>query len=149
MIRLLCRGPVQPHRRRRHPARVEGPSPGGEGPGPGPSPHRAGVLALCGPQRGRRELETERGRTRMIPASTRTPGGQATEQSEPVMVGVDGSWRQTGAVEWALDEALRTGAPLQVLHVVDAGQTVDAAAQDVVAAVGERAEKAIPGRVTA
>lgn len=42
-----------------------------------------------------------------------------TDQAAPVVVGVDGSWKETGAVEWALEEALRTGAPLQVLHVAE------------------------------
>jgi nucleotide-binding universal stress UspA family protein len=36
-----------------------------------------------------------------------------------VVVGVDGSWQRAGAVEWALDESLRSGPPIHVVHVVD------------------------------
>src|SRR6266498_2975250 len=36
-----------------------------------------------------------------------------------VVIGVDDSWQRAGAVEWALDEALRSGAPIHVVHVVD------------------------------
>jgi nucleotide-binding universal stress UspA family protein len=94
----------------------------------------------------------------MTPVSTDQHRRQPSKKSEPVIVGVDGSWRQTGAVEWALDEALRTGTPLHVLHVVDTAhselpqlmsETVDTAAQDLVAAVAERAHETIPGEVTA
>ncbi|WP_350275725.1 universal stress protein [Kribbella sp. HUAS MG21] len=39
---------------------------------------------------------------------------------KPVIhVGVDGSWRDTGALEWALQESLLRREPLQVVHVVD------------------------------
>lgn len=75
-----------------------------------------------------------------------------------IMVGVDGSWKQTGAVEWALAEALRTGAPLRVLYVVDdsygqipqlAAETVGTHAQDLVDEVRDHLhEHAVPGRVT-
>jgi nucleotide-binding universal stress UspA family protein len=41
-----------------------------------------------------------------------------TEQ--PVIhVGVDGSWRDTGALEWALQESLFRGVPLRAVHVID------------------------------
>lgn len=36
-----------------------------------------------------------------------------------IVVGVDGAWRRTGAVDWALDQALRSGARLHLVHVVD------------------------------
>ena len=36
-----------------------------------------------------------------------------------IVVGVDGAWRRTGAVDWALDQALRSGAELRLVHVVD------------------------------
>ncbi len=36
-----------------------------------------------------------------------------------IVVGVDGSWRETGALEYALDEALRRRVPLRAVHVVD------------------------------
>jgi len=36
-----------------------------------------------------------------------------------VVVGVDASWRETGAVDWAVDEARRAGSGLHVLHVID------------------------------
>ena len=36
-----------------------------------------------------------------------------------VVVGVDASWRETGAVGWAVDEARRAGSGLHVLHVID------------------------------
>jgi nucleotide-binding universal stress UspA family protein len=39
-----------------------------------------------------------------------------------IIVGVDGSWRQTGALEWALDEALLRRTPLRAVHVVDRRQ---------------------------
>ncbi|MFI5696398.1 universal stress protein [Kribbella sp. NPDC051586] len=39
---------------------------------------------------------------------------------KPVIhVGVDGSWRDTGALEWALQESLLRQEPLQVMHVID------------------------------
>ncbi|MGW7681574.1 universal stress protein [Kribbella sp. NPDC054772] len=39
---------------------------------------------------------------------------------KPVIhVGVDRSWRDTGALEWALQEALLRQEPLQVVHVID------------------------------
>jgi nucleotide-binding universal stress UspA family protein len=39
---------------------------------------------------------------------------------KPVIhVGVDGSWRDTGALEWALQESRRRQEPLQVVHVID------------------------------
>ncbi|TDO58770.1 nucleotide-binding universal stress UspA family protein [Kribbella sp. VKM Ac-2571] len=39
---------------------------------------------------------------------------------KPVIhVGVDGSWRDTGALEWALEESLLRREPLQVVHVID------------------------------
>jgi nucleotide-binding universal stress UspA family protein len=39
---------------------------------------------------------------------------------KPVIhVGVDGSWRDTGALEWALQESLLRREPLQVVHVID------------------------------
>jgi nucleotide-binding universal stress UspA family protein len=36
-----------------------------------------------------------------------------------IVVGVDGSWRRTGALEWALHEALLRRTPLRAVHVVD------------------------------
>ncbi|TCC54285.1 hypothetical protein E0H73_39750 [Kribbella pittospori] len=36
-----------------------------------------------------------------------------------VHVGVDGSWRDTGALEWALQESLLRREPLHVVHVID------------------------------
>jgi nucleotide-binding universal stress UspA family protein len=36
-----------------------------------------------------------------------------------IVVGVDGSWRRTGALEWALNEALLRRTPLRAVHVVD------------------------------
>jgi nucleotide-binding universal stress UspA family protein len=39
---------------------------------------------------------------------------------KPVIhVGVDGSWRDTGALEWALQESLLRHEPLQVVHVLE------------------------------
>ncbi|MER7246887.1 universal stress protein [Kribbella sp. NPDC000426] len=39
---------------------------------------------------------------------------------KPVIhVGVDGSWRDTGALEWALQESLLRQEPLQVVHVIE------------------------------
>lgn len=39
---------------------------------------------------------------------------------EPVIhVGVDGSWRDTGALEWALQESLYRKAPLRAVHVIE------------------------------
>ncbi|WP_328325659.1 universal stress protein [Kribbella sp. NBC_00382] len=39
---------------------------------------------------------------------------------QPVIhVGVDGSWRDTGALEWALQESLIRKAPLRAIHVID------------------------------
>jgi len=39
---------------------------------------------------------------------------------KPVIhVGIDSSWRDTGALEWALQESLVRHEPLQVVHVVD------------------------------
>ena len=39
---------------------------------------------------------------------------------KPVIhVGVDGSWRDTGALEWALQESLLRHEPLQVVHVTE------------------------------
>jgi nucleotide-binding universal stress UspA family protein len=39
---------------------------------------------------------------------------------KPVIhVGVDGSWRDTGALEWALQESLLRQEPLQAVHVID------------------------------
>ncbi|WP_198676433.1 universal stress protein, partial [Kribbella monticola] len=39
---------------------------------------------------------------------------------QPVIhVGVDGSWRDTGALEWALQEAVIRRAPLRAVHVID------------------------------
>lgn len=40
--------------------------------------------------------------------------------AKPVIhVGIDSSWRDTGALEWALQESLVRREPLQVVHVVD------------------------------
>ena len=36
-----------------------------------------------------------------------------------IVVGVDGSWRRTGALDWALNEALIRRTPLRAVHVVD------------------------------
>lgn len=39
---------------------------------------------------------------------------------QPVIhVGVDGSWRETGALEWALQESLIRRLPLRAVHVID------------------------------
>jgi nucleotide-binding universal stress UspA family protein len=39
---------------------------------------------------------------------------------QPVIhVGIDGSWRDTGALEWALQESLFRGAPLRAVHVIE------------------------------
>ncbi|WP_406047142.1 universal stress protein [Kribbella sp. NBC_00889] len=39
---------------------------------------------------------------------------------QPVIhVGVDGSWRDTGALEWALQESLLRHEPLRAVHVID------------------------------
>ena len=44
----------------------------------------------------------------------------STTTVRPVVhVGVDGSWRDTGALEWALQEALLRQEPLQAVHVID------------------------------
>lgn len=70
-----------------------------------------------------------------------------------VMVGVDGTWKRTGAVEWALDEALRSGAPLRVLHLADAGHgrrprfTPDSADEDaehLVSAIRDHVQRTAP-----
>src|SRR5687767_6805906 len=43
-----------------------------------------------------------------------------TTTTKPVIhVGVDGSWRDSGALEWALQEALLRHEPLQAVHVID------------------------------
>ncbi|MET9273554.1 universal stress protein [Kribbella sp. NPDC003557] len=43
-----------------------------------------------------------------------------TTTVRPVIhVGVDGSWRDTGALEWALQESLLRQEPLQAVHVID------------------------------
>ena len=64
-----------------------------------------------------------------------------------IVVGVDGAWRRTGAVDWALDQALRSGAELHLVHVVDARyaqlaalstETVGARAQELINAVGSK-----------
>ena len=40
--------------------------------------------------------------------------------AKPVIhVGVDGSWRDTGALEWALQESLLRHEPLQAVHVIE------------------------------
>ena len=40
--------------------------------------------------------------------------------TEPVIyVGVDNSWRDTGALEWALQEANLRREPLRAVHVID------------------------------
>ncbi len=58
-----------------------------------------------------------------------------------IVVGVDGAWRRTGAVDWALDQALRSGAELRLVHVVDdrfaqraasSGETVGPHAEELV-----------------
>jgi nucleotide-binding universal stress UspA family protein len=36
-----------------------------------------------------------------------------------IYVGVDGSWRDTGALEWALQESLLRQEPLRAVHVID------------------------------
>lgn len=36
-----------------------------------------------------------------------------------IVVGVDGAWHRTGAVDWAVDQARRSGASLHLVHVVD------------------------------
>ncbi|TWD84660.1 nucleotide-binding universal stress UspA family protein [Kribbella amoyensis] len=39
---------------------------------------------------------------------------------EPVIhVGIEGSWRETGALEWALQESLLRREPLRAVHVID------------------------------
>ena len=75
-----------------------------------------------------------------------------------IFVGVDGAWKETGALDWALDEAVRTGAWLHVVHVVDdsygelpylALETVQTHAEDLIAEVREHLETMAPVRVTA
>jgi nucleotide-binding universal stress UspA family protein len=41
-------------------------------------------------------------------------------QQPVIHVGVDGSWRDTGALEWALQESTLRQEPLRVVHVIDA-----------------------------
>jgi nucleotide-binding universal stress UspA family protein len=48
------------------------------------------------------------------------PRAAGSKVTKPVIhVGVDGSWRDTGALEWALQESLLRQEPLQVVHVID------------------------------
>ena len=42
-----------------------------------------------------------------------------TTHTTAIVVGVDGAWHRTGAVDWALDQALRSGAGLHFVHVID------------------------------
>lgn len=67
-----------------------------------------------------------------------------------IVVGVDGAWHRTGAVDWALDQALRSGAQLHLAHVVDSRfnqfaplviETVGARAQALIKAVGDSARE--------
>lgn len=74
--------------------------------------------------------------------------------TKPVIhVGVDGSWRDTGALEWALQESLLRHEPLQVVHVIDEHlrhvpgwepDLVDDAAMELVNDVQQRLEES-PG----
>ena len=36
-----------------------------------------------------------------------------------IVVGVDAAWRRSGALNWALDEAVQRRIPLRAVHVVD------------------------------
>ena len=36
-----------------------------------------------------------------------------------IYVGIDGSWRDTGALEWALQESLLRHEPLNAVHVIE------------------------------
>ncbi|MGW5193359.1 universal stress protein [Kribbella sp. NPDC004138] len=38
---------------------------------------------------------------------------------DKIVVGVDGAWRRSGAVDWAVQEAVRRRMPLRAVHVVD------------------------------
>ncbi|TCC07879.1 universal stress protein [Kribbella soli] len=70
---------------------------------------------------------------------------------KPVIhVGVDGSWRDTGALEWALQESLLRQESLQVVHVIDEKlrdvtvwepDAVDDAATDLVDEVQKRLDE--------
>jgi len=72
---------------------------------------------------------------------------------KPVIhVGIDSSWRDTGALEWALQESLVRHEPLQVVHVVDEQKrrvpgwehSVDESSMDLVTEV-QRYLDEIPG----
>ncbi|GAA0927542.1 universal stress protein [Kribbella koreensis] len=75
---------------------------------------------------------------------------------QPVIhVGVDGSWRDTGALEWALQESLIRKAPLRAVHVLDEGlrhapywepKVVDDAALNLVDEVQRKMESRDPVR---
>jgi nucleotide-binding universal stress UspA family protein len=63
-----------------------------------------------------------------------------------IAVGVDGSWADNGAVDWALHESELTAAPVRVMHVIDDRPPLgayfnlpgaDAAAKELVDDVGE------------
>lgn len=75
-----------------------------------------------------------------------------TMTTKPVIhVGVDGSWRDTGALEWALQESLLRHEPLRAVHVIEerwrhepyGDQTViDDAAMDLVKEVQQHMKQA-------
>src|SRR5262245_26562797 len=78
------------------------------------------------------------------------PGGvhmvatPAAGDTPTIVVGIDGAWHRTGAVDWALDQAHRSCAGLRLVHVVDerfarmaaiSSQTVGPPARELVGAV--------------
>ncbi|GAA1521349.1 universal stress protein [Kribbella lupini] len=72
-----------------------------------------------------------------------------------IYVGVDGSWRDTGALEWALQESLLRREPLRAVHVIEEKlrhapywepTVIDDAAMDLVKDVQKHLDAA-PGRL--
>ncbi|TCM40366.1 nucleotide-binding universal stress UspA family protein [Kribbella sp. VKM Ac-2568] len=50
----------------------------------------------------------------------RSAGGAARASVRPVIhVGIDGSWRAAGALEWALQESLLRHEPLRAVHIIE------------------------------
>ncbi|NEA33977.1 universal stress protein [Streptomyces sp. SID13031] len=45
--------------------------------------------------------------------------GQLVGTRPVIFLGVDGSWRETGALEWAIQESVLRGEPLSIVHVID------------------------------
>jgi nucleotide-binding universal stress UspA family protein len=69
-----------------------------------------------------------------------------------IFLGVDGSWRETGALEWAVQESILRGEPLSIVHVIDerlrtapylSPATVDGKAMDLIQEV--RGDLPAPG----